>query len=31
MSKIKPAWDGQYQAFNEALKYMLARQTNTMA
>ena len=27
MSKIKPAWDGQYQAFNEALKYMLARQS----
>tara|TARA_R110001592_G_scaffold7094_1_gene40017 strand:- start:919 stop:1875 length:957 start_codon:yes stop_codon:yes gene_type:complete len=27
MSQIKPAWDGQYQAFNEALKYMLARQS----
>ena len=27
MSKIKPAWDGQYQAFNDALKYMLARQS----
>ena len=27
MSKVKPAWDGQYQAFNEALKYMLARQS----
>ena len=27
MSKIKPAWDGQYQSFNEALKYMLARQS----
>ena len=25
MSKVKPAWDGQYQAFNDALKYMLAR------
>ena len=27
MSKVKPAWDGQYQAFNDALKYMLARQS----
>ena len=27
MSKIKPAWDGQYQAFNDALKYMLDRQS----
>ena len=27
MSKITPAWDGQYQSFNEALKYMLARQS----
>ena len=27
MSKVKPAWDGQYQSFNEALKYMLARQS----
>ena len=27
MSKIKQAWDGQYQSFNEALKYMLARQS----
>ena len=27
MSKIKPTWDGQYQTFNEALKYMLARQS----
>ena len=27
MTKIKPAWDGQYQAFNDALKYMLARQS----
>ena len=29
MSKIKAAWDGQYQAFNEALKYMLARQNGS--
>ena len=27
MTKVKPAWDGQYQAFNDALKYMLARQS----
>tara|TARA_B110000196_G_C21146226_1_gene666744 strand:- start:2124 stop:3080 length:957 start_codon:yes stop_codon:yes gene_type:complete len=27
MSKAQPAWDGQFQNFNEALKYMLARQT----
>jgi len=27
MSTVKPAWDGQYQAFNDALKYMLARQS----
>jgi len=27
MSIIKPAWDGQYNAFNEALKYMLDRQS----
>ena len=27
MSKIKQEWDGQYHAFNEALKYMLARQS----
>ena len=29
MSKIKQEWDGQYHAFNEALKYMLARQSGT--
>ena len=27
MSQVKQEWDGQYQAFNEALKYMLARQS----
>ena len=27
MSQIKQEWDGQYHAFNEALKYMLARQS----
>ena len=27
MSKVKSAWGGQYQSFNEALKYMLARQS----
>ena len=27
MSKPKPAWLGQYQAFNDALKYMYARST----
>ena len=26
MSNLKPAWGGQYAAFNEALKYMLKRQ-----
>ena len=26
MSKDNKAWDGQYRSFNEALKYMLARQ-----
>ena len=29
MSKVKPAWDGQYEAFNNALKYMIARQNGT--
>ena len=27
MSNSEPAWDGQYKAFNEALKYMLDRQS----
>jgi len=27
MSRMKPAWDGQYNAFNEALKYMIKRQS----
>tara|TARA_R110001632_G_scaffold211384_3_gene336892 strand:- start:3325 stop:4281 length:957 start_codon:yes stop_codon:yes gene_type:complete len=27
MSKMKPAWDGQFSAFNEALKYMVKRQS----
>jgi len=26
MSTIKPSWGGQYESFNEALKYMLNRQ-----
>ena len=27
MSNSEPAWDGQYKSFNEALKYMLDRQS----
>ena len=27
MNNMKPAWDGQYSAFNEALKYMVKRQS----
>ena len=27
MSNIKTAWNGQYSAFNEALKYMMKRQS----
>ena len=27
MSNNKPAWNGQYKSFTEALQYMLKRQT----
>jgi len=27
MSSVKPVWEGQYKSFNEALKYMLDRQS----